>query len=44
MIPAVVIEKIDSWKEMKDKFNKIQENVPAVLVGVLGIDFGASAF
>ena len=39
LIPAVVIEKRDSWSEYVENFKKLTQKIPATLVGVFGIDF-----
>lgn len=44
LIPAVVIEKKETWKETADTFRTLQTKIPQTLVWVFGIDFWASAF
>lgn len=42
-VPAIVIDKC-SFKEIPEKLKQLKKNVPAVLVGVLGIDLIGSTF
>lgn len=44
LIPAVVIEKKWTWTETADSFRALEQNVPATLVWVFGIDFGEKVF
>jgi hypothetical protein len=39
LIPAVVVEKKESWSEYAENFKKLTQKIPATLIGVFGIDF-----